>query len=94
MSRLCESSVSGRSDEGRPALSLRGGTAPDKHPKLDSRLAAASRASRERGLAAAVAEARGGGVRVQGQSVQVVIESDSQLLGVVHLHDLWGTESI
>ena len=24
----------------------------------------------------------------------VVVEKDSQLLGVVHLHDLWGTESI
>jgi arabinose-5-phosphate isomerase len=24
----------------------------------------------------------------------VVIEQDSRLLGVVHLHDLWGTESI
>src|SRR5438552_2212396 len=72
-----QSSASGRSDEGRPALGLRGGTAPDKHPKLDSRLAAAARASRERGPAAAVAEARGGGVRVQGQSVQVVIESDA-----------------
>ena len=24
----------------------------------------------------------------------VVVEDDSQLLGVVHLHDLWGTESI
>ena len=24
----------------------------------------------------------------------VVVEDDSKLLGVVHLHDLWGTESI
>jgi arabinose-5-phosphate isomerase len=24
----------------------------------------------------------------------VVVENDSRLLGIVHLHDLWGTESI
>jgi arabinose-5-phosphate isomerase len=24
----------------------------------------------------------------------IVVDDDSHLLGVVHLHDLWGTESI
>ncbi len=48
----------------------------DKHPKLDSHLAATLRAHRERGAAAAVAEARSRDVRVDNAAVTVVVEAE------------------
>ena len=46
----------------------------DKHPKLDSHLAALARVERERGTAAAAGEARARGLDTVGDRVRVVVE--------------------
>lgn len=51
------------------------GELPDRHPKLDSQLAAAARAHRERGATAAADEARQRNLKVVDNRVRVVIES-------------------